>query len=629
MFKGSCLVNHGAGVKILLSAFLVIGVGMLSLQPLAASQKLDLAAYKAQLSISPQTLIDELSPLLQTEKELQNGEYWLEVHYLIANAHYFLSQPNNVAEVSQAGFELASSLNNDAYQARFLAMLTVAYTSQQKQTLAKQSAEQSLALARNIDRNGLLMAEVLMLVGGAFYEMGGMEKALKYLVQASEIFRQRGSVKDRSEAMATIALIYDELGQPEQAIEYHLKSLSLIDLEENLIEASITYYNVALVYRNMGEIEKAKPYAELSLNYAQKAGDLIGVAYATYELAAYQEEVGEYEAVLQKLEQIIPVFEKSETTGLLIYSRLLSARVKVAIGMSGWQQDLAQAEKLVTSDAALKRKIALVSTQAKVYDMAGYNQRALNAYSRWVELNKAQLVAAQKQTTRQYQAMYELNEAEAENKLLQAQKKLAEAELQSKKDKEKIWLFGGVLLIIFVVSLVYFLIFQIKNKKRFKDLAMMDELTKTRNRRSINAFLNKSIAQSHADCSSLCIGMLDIDHFKSINDTYGHDVGDMVLKEVAQAMSRVLRSCDALGRWGGEEWLLVLPGNSLKHVHRVFERIQTELKTINVSQLNQRTVTLSMGAAALQQEDSVESLIKRADEALYRAKQNGRDQLAL
>jgi diguanylate cyclase (GGDEF)-like protein len=125
--------------------------------------------------------------------------------------------------------------------------------------------------------------------------------------------------------------------------------------------------------------------------------------------------------------------------------------------------------------------------------------------------------------------------------------------------------------------------------------------------------------------------MLDVDHFKSVNDTHGHLAGDAVLTNTAQTINNTLREIDCLGRYGGEEFLVILPQTDGHQATRSAERIRETVKeTMTQYEDNALKVTVSIGVAVIQKTDHNENdLINRADEALYLAKRNGRDQVAL
>ncbi|MBB3167404.1 tetratricopeptide repeat-containing diguanylate cyclase [Simiduia aestuariiviva] len=593
---------------------------------LDASGQLDVAHYKKLSMSQPQQLLAELGALIEQPSTEANVEMQLHARYLMASTHYYLSQRNEIKPLAQAGLALAEAHAAPQFKARYLGILAIAELNDQNEALATQYTARSLAIVEGIAPNSELHGDMLMLAAQVYYESGALQNALKVMVKASGIFSDLGDAKNRSEVLGSIALIYDELGQPDKAIEYHLRSLELIDPAENLVEASITYYNIALTYRHMGKNEQAASYAQLSLESANKAGDKIGAAYAIYELASVEEELGNYEPSLAKINSILPIFEDNSITGMTILSHLLRARLRAKLNLPGWDEDLAIAEPLVEKMTTLKRRIALVRSKAMIYELQGQYALALDNYKAWVALNDEQLKESQEQSTRRYQSMFELKEVEAENQLLYTEKKLAETELAAKEFRQLLLILLSVVLLIILFAAVAFLVIQIKTKQRFKTLAMVDDLTQTRNRRSISTFAQNIISASKASSAPVCFALVDIDHFKSFNDRFGHDVGDEVLKKVAKAIASELRADDALGRWGGEEWLLVLPNNQCHQIENVFARIQKKLKHLDLQIDGAPVVTISMGCTDLNDGDgSVEQVVKRADEALYKAKENGRN----
>ncbi|NVJ60842.1 MAG: GGDEF domain-containing protein [Gammaproteobacteria bacterium] len=589
---------------------------------------IDITYYQELVSNQPNQVVDELTQFIESAGDKTNINDLLEAHYLVLNAYYFLSKREQIPPIAEAGLELAIKNNRKDFEARFLGMLAIAALSEQDHTRATKLAYRASAIAKQLGEEEPLMGEILMLEANVHYETGALKDALRVMVAADKIFTQHGDKKNRAEAMASIALLYDELGQTREAIDYHLRSLELINTEESLIETTITYYNIALTYRNIDELEPAEKYAKLSLEYANKANDEIGAGYAIYELAMLDEARENYEQSLAKVDPLIPLFENSSISGMIILTHLLRARLRAQLGMNGWQQDLDTAEPYVEKSGSLKREIALVRSKAYVYDRVNQPEKALKSYQQWVELNKEQLKEAQEQATRRYQAMYELKEAESKNKLLSTQKQLAETELKARESRQWLLVSLSIALVLLLAGAFYVLIMQVRTKQKFKNLAMIDELTKTKNRRSITQFANEAIDQSRINQTDVCFALIDIDNFKTFNDTYGHDVGDEVLKKVANTILHELRAGDALGRWGGEEWLLVLPHNRQINMPKIFARIQNSMRDANKDFSFDQEITISMGSTTLSPEDeNLEEVVKRADEALYRAKDAGRNRL--
>jgi diguanylate cyclase (GGDEF)-like protein len=155
-----------------------------------------------------------------------------------------------------------------------------------------------------------------------------------------------------------------------------------------------------------------------------------------------------------------------------------------------------------------------------------------------------------------------------------------------------------------------------------------DFLTRVWNRAAICAFLQRELARGRRDLSPLGIILVDVDNFKKVNDELGHETGDCVLQEIAKRFSSGLREYDGVGRYGGEEFLLVLPGCDLE---TTVKRANVVRKLISskaiLTPLGQTVVTVSMGVTVAQSSGNAESLLRIADTALYQAKRNGRNRV--
>jgi diguanylate cyclase (GGDEF)-like protein len=169
-------------------------------------------------------------------------------------------------------------------------------------------------------------------------------------------------------------------------------------------------------------------------------------------------------------------------------------------------------------------------------------------------------------------------------------------------------------MVIVVLAHLYFKNTESKLKS-LKEESLIDPLTKLFNRRG---FFEKI-----SDDKEYSIIFADIDFFKKINDTYGHDVGDKILKEVASILKKHIRKGDLIARWGGEEFLIYLPFTSKKEGITIANKLRDVIKASDISP----KITLSFGIAHSSEGDSLEEILKIADERLYKAKELGRDKV--
>lgn len=165
-------------------------------------------------------------------------------------------------------------------------------------------------------------------------------------------------------------------------------------------------------------------------------------------------------------------------------------------------------------------------------------------------------------------------------------------------------------------------------KQDAEQQAASDPLTGALSRRAVLPLIGDSVARAVQGGIPACVTMLDLDWFKSINDRYGHLVGDRVLCRVVNRIRECLRSTDAIGRYGGEEFVLLLQGADELSAARLVERIRSAVSMADWSDIGTGVkVSVSCGIAFIRPTDTVESVLARADEALYEAKRGGRDQL--
>jgi len=170
----------------------------------------------------------------------------------------------------------------------------------------------------------------------------------------------------------------------------------------------------------------------------------------------------------------------------------------------------------------------------------------------------------------------------------------------------------------------------LKAREELREQAMHDSLTRLWNRSSILSELGRELARSERDASPLGVVMVDLDHFKNVNDTYGHLAGDAVLREAARRMQTSIRQYDSIGRYGGEEFLILFPGCTETESYGQADRLRKQLSQTEMSvndSLLRVTASFGVTSALPGEHWTEETLIRKADEALYLAKKAGRNRV--
>lgn len=171
----------------------------------------------------------------------------------------------------------------------------------------------------------------------------------------------------------------------------------------------------------------------------------------------------------------------------------------------------------------------------------------------------------------------------------------------------------------------------IEENKELQKRLTRDELTKVANRSYLDFFIKTKFDEFMHFGNPFSVLFLDIDHFKDVNDTHGHLVGDEILKLVANTIKSNLRNTDVLGRWGGEEFIIVTNISNKDHLKKLAEklRILVQKSSHKLKEDDNLNVTVSVGGAIIQEDDTTKSLVARSDDNMYDAKQSGRNKVII
>ncbi len=246
-----------------------------------------------------------------------------------------------------------------------------------------------------------------------------------------------------------------------------------------------------------------------------------------------------------------------------------------------------------------------------------------------VKVHEALDRKAQSYTTTLLSYQFDTARKEQENRKLEADRTLRDAQLASLQRVRR-WqrvalALGGVL----IVLLLWRAQRQLRRSRRLHRMAMTDPLTGVANRRRLEQVAAMALDHARAMGEPLSLIALDVDHFKAVNDTHGHPVGDQVLVSLTVACQRALRQVDQFGRLGGEEFVAILPGSDAAAAVQVAERLRREIDAMRLDGIVPGLrISVSLGVTSMKSvDDSLGQMLKRADRALYRAKERGRNRI--
>ena len=282
-----------------------------------------------------------------------------------------------------------------------------------------------------------------------------------------------------------------------------------------------------------------------------------------------------------------------------------------------WDQDTLPAQE----------RARLVRAMAEAYASQGRYGQA------WAEAQRSEMLleAGRRQATdvqvNRLQARYAAAQRDAENAALRHRSETTQLALEAQTARQRaLWAVIGTLGLGLAAVLAWGWR-ALAQRRQLAELALRDDLTGQPNRRAVTAYAQAQFIQARRLGVPMSVAMIDLDHFKQVNDTLGHAGGDAVLRALVTAARTVLRGQDRLGRWGGEEWLLVMPGTAVAELPAVFDRLRSQFAATPISGVDgPHRCTFSMGGAEMQPDTpSLDALVAEADRQVYRAKADGRD----
>jgi diguanylate cyclase (GGDEF)-like protein len=429
----------------------------------------------------------------------------------------------------------------------------------------------------------------------------------------------------RAQAAAELATVMRVGGDFEQALDLNQESLNWDEANYATLELAVTRYQRGMIYNAM----RNYPAALTEFTEARELSVMVNgwqvVAFADMQICGAQIELGRYADAKAHCESAVSGFKVAHATDTLQQTMALLARIELDSGhadtarimlndvLDSGTVDMLPEEVTPIYELRARANATAGRYEAAYADLIEYLRRA-NADTQREEVQQAAIQRAHFQIDRQLD-----RNASLQRELVATRDREAHQAIQLR------WtiliiVIGGVV----AALLVYLLAANMRHRRQLLRLAELDMLTGLPNRRRTAQLALAAISDTQ---TPLTFVLIDLDHFKIINDRCGHAAGDQVLQRFA-AVSRVaLRATDIMGRWGGEEFLLILPDTPLDVAMEVIERLRTQALAIELPAAAEGLlVSFSAGLAARGKRiQSLEEIIASADAALYEAKNAGRD----
>jgi diguanylate cyclase (GGDEF)-like protein len=440
---------------------------------------------------------------------------------------------------------------------------------------------------------------------------------------------QTGVTLDRpvQRKMAAHALtkVLRDMYDYEQALAMNAEAIEWDVAHDSTLSLSVGRYLRGTIHKEMREFQHAIKEFEAARALSLEVKDTQGIAFADMDLCQVQIEIGQLVEARRRCDSALRIFNASGSRDLRKLTRADLAYIDIQEGQAA--RALATLDDILNNDAEdvparnvapifklrSRANAALGKFRESHADLQEYLRRVTSADDAR-RIRQSATLRARFEMDRQLQRNAELNrELKASEQRQLDQKRWTAIAIGT----------GAIIIILLTIHVISIR----RHRRQLATLANTDSLTALPNRRHTYRMGKEAMAIAAEAHAPLTVAVVDLDHFKSINDRFGHAGGDRVLQEFARVCRESIRAQDILGRWGGEEFLIVMPGASLEVALIALERLRTLALRIELPEMGAGLqVGLSAGLAALEPDvKTLDELIARADAALYRAKHEGRD----
>lgn len=619
--------------RILFALFLVCWCACVFAQPISPFESEQALLNEVQRiendhSISPIAAAAYLEKLVVIAKNNQWKRGELRTSVSVLKQYKEFEQIEKIGPSITALDELANQLNDHVAKVE-LNIINLYLLPYQDGNQVKSEYQTHLLNALPNLENLSLAGDVFLALGEYEYSIEEFETSVNYLQQAYEKFEMVNDQDGLSRVLIALGNINSDLSNAESSIDFNQQALEIAKANRDIFSQSVIYYNLHFVFMDLQHIDKAKRALESAIVLNLKIDDVLGVAHAKHRLADIFISEERWEKAISLLEETLIVFDSMENFPIMfeILTSLTLAYVKI--------NDLDNARKtLETFNNNLSTfndsQYQIDYQQLKAHWLY-LNENYKNAYE-WLQksvLTQVQFFEKnQDNQLEKLRVQFEVQLKEKENEKLQSVNKINQQVIEQQKEQKIVWMIVALLSCVVFVLLAFMLVGQIKNKQRFKHMAFVDTLTDSPNRRSIMQFAMKAIDDARHTQEQITIALLDLDKFKSINDTFGHDIGDNVLIAFASALKENIQPPNSFGRFGGEEWLIVINENDNNLPGKLFASIRKQFQATKIEGIpDSLKLSFSMGFATHSKASgkTIDETIQIADQYLYHAKNSGRD----
>lgn len=546
---------------------------------------------------------------------------------------------------------------------------------QNRYSAAKKTTNKGLTIGKRLASPSILMSELSYLRGFAFESLGDIPQATKEykkgleaaeslhdkiqvavglinlgaiayltdnykrsLILLNDAYNIAGQTDDeelKGTANTELGIVYAHLGQDEQAMEYYQQSYMHFKKAGLLLAAHNSLHNIAISHIRKKNYDQAISVFKTIINESNKdtPSDNMFNIYSGMAWAHLKKEDSNPDAAYEYLLMAKPYLQSTEKIDHQLGFYFDEANILYKLErLDEALISIARIEELLVNHQEMPRRkrkgyVNIINLKAKVFYKQEKFQQAYETKSRVITLTDKLYENEDNRSITQVRLRLENEQADKQNKVLQNQQTRYEASFNEAKlesEQQRIYLILGALL---ALAFAWVLIKLIQNQRKLKVALSVDKLTGTANRRSLMAKSKQAFELAKNKQDNLSLLMIDIDHFKGINERLGHSQGDKILTKVAILCEDGLTESDIFGRFNGEEFMVCLPKRSMTSAMEIGENIRARINKYTWQFSHVDKISVSIGIATIIDDKDLITLVKRAEDQLYQAKASGRNKV--
>lgn len=580
----------------------------------------------------PMEIIELLDPIISQSKRLGTQKVYLEAATKKTENLIEIEQIPAAQTLLSELLPLAQKIDDPIILVR-LAICELNVLERQGYSQKLDNKYRSLMNKATLIEDDKTLGKIYLAAGRVKSRLTDYSEALNSLHKAYRIAEKLKDEQLLDQVSGELGTANIRLENFEEGIAYYLKSLE-ISLNKNAkYDQSVIFYNLGKAYLSNNNFEKSQEMFDNSILINLELNDDIGLMWSKRGLADLALKQQQWKKAIELYNEASAFFSQIDDKMSEFRSLNGQAEAYIAIkDVANAQRSLTSSKQLLNSFPTSENTLSYQQILAKLKFLEGNYKAAFELAINNIEIIKNAHKLSKKKEVERQRVQFDSDMKDTENRILIENNELQKFKIAQQQKQQYLWyliIALGSLTLIFVTLMLYK---QIQLRDSYKTMALRDHLTRSPNRRAIIEYAKACYTESVLNGNSLIIGLVDLDNFKQFNDTYGHDVGDNVLIAFAKACKNSMRDDCNFGRYGGEEWLIVLPNTSETLAREIFSRIKQNFSSIKINGLPQKhNVTFTVGAEEFDKDThkNVDNMISQADKKLYLAKAQGKDSVLI